>query len=145
MVETKRSAAPWGTALALVAVMAAAAAPAAAHGRGPDRARLAQRITLTNSDNGRSVNASSGDDVEVRLTAYHENGLTWTWSTPVSSNSTVLRRTTGGTAPNGNASATFRAEHDGTATITAQRRCRPDAGHICPLLVTPWKVTVEVK
>ncbi|MFI1973318.1 hypothetical protein [Streptomyces cinnamoneus] len=131
-------------ALTLVTVMAAAAAPAAAHGQTPDRARLAQRIALTNSDNGRSVTAGLGDDIEVRLTGYHKDGLTWTWSTPTSS-SIVLRRTTGGTSPNGDASATFRTEHDGTATITAQRRCRPDQGHLCPLVITPWKVTVEVK
>ncbi|MFD8998885.1 hypothetical protein [Streptomyces abikoensis] len=142
---TKWSAAPWGTALALVTVMAATAAPAAAHGQAPDRARLAQRIVLTNADNGRSVTASLGDDVEVRLTGYRKDGLTWTWSTPASSDSTVLRRTAGRTAPNGDASATFHAEHEGTATITAQRHCRPDAGRLCPLVITPWKVTAEVK
>ncbi|MFF3920650.1 hypothetical protein ACFYZB_46150 [Streptomyces sp. NPDC001852] len=125
--------------------VAAAAAPGAAHSQTSDRVRLAQRIALTNSDNGRSVTASLGDDIEVRLTGLHENGLTWTWSTPTSSNSTVLRRTSGRTAPNGDASATFHAEHDGTATITAQRHCRPDAGRICPLVITPWKVMVEVK
>lgn len=142
---TKWSAAPWGTALTLVAAMAATAAPAAAHGQAPDRARLAQRVVLTNADNGRSVTASLGDDIEVRLTRSHENGLTWTWSTPASSDSDVLRRTTGRTAPNGDASAVFHAEHDGTATVTAQRRCHPDPGHFCPLVITPWKVTVEVK
>ncbi|MER5780292.1 hypothetical protein ABT104_00995 [Streptomyces mobaraensis] len=125
--------------------MAAAAAPAAAHGQAPGRARPAQRIALTNSDNGRPVTASTGDDVEVRLTGYRQNGLTWTWSVPTSSDSTVLRRTAGRTAPNGNASAVFHTEHGGTATITAQRRCRPDAGRVCPMVITPWKVTVEVK
>lgn len=145
MVGTKWSAAPWGTVLTLVTVMAATAAPAAAHGQAPDPARLAQRITLTNSDNGRPVTASLGDDLQVQLTGSHENGLTWTWSAPTSSNSTILRRTTGGTKPNGDPSATFHAEHDGTATITAQRRCRPDSGHLCPLVITPWKVKVEVK
>ncbi|MEU1781465.1 MULTISPECIES: hypothetical protein [Streptomyces] len=141
---TKWSAAPWGTALALVTVLAATAAPAAAHGQAPDRARPAQRIVLTNSDKG-PVTASLGDDVEVRLTGYRKDGLNWTWSTPASGDSTALRRTTGRTAPNGDASATFHAEHDGTATITAQRRCRPDPGRLCPLVITPWKVTVEVK
>ncbi|MHA7956460.1 hypothetical protein ACX9I7_01710 [Streptomyces sp. L500] len=142
---TKWSADPWGTALALVTVMAATAAPAAAHGQAPDRAKPAQRIVLTNADTGRSVTASPGDDIEVRLTGYRENGLTWTWSIPASSDPDVLRRTAGRAAPNGDASATFNAEHGGTATITAQRRCRPDPGHFCPLVITPWKVTVEVK
>ncbi|MEU7166774.1 hypothetical protein AB0A70_19375 [Streptomyces morookaense] len=131
--------------LTLVTVMAATAAPAAADGRAPDPARPAQRITLTNSDNGRSVTASLGDDIRVQLTGSRENGLTWTWSAPTSGNSTILRRTTGGTKPNGDASATFHAEHDGTATITAQRGCRPAPGHVCPLVITPWKVKVEVK
>jgi hypothetical protein len=43
-------------------------------------------------------------------------------SIPASSNAVALRRTTGGTAPNGDASALFHAENDGTATITARRR-----------------------
>ncbi|MFH7594125.1 hypothetical protein WDV06_03355 [Streptomyces racemochromogenes] len=117
--------------------------PAATHAA--PAARLAARTVLTNSDNGRSAVVSLGDDIEVRLTGYRENGLTWTWSTPTSSDSTVLRRTAGRTAPNGDASAVLQAELDGTATITAQRRCRPDAGRVCPLVITPWKVTVEVK
>ncbi|MGI5338081.1 hypothetical protein ACQEVS_12110 [Streptomyces sp. CA-181903] len=142
---TKWSAVPWGLALALVTGVPATAAPAAAPGLALDRARPAQHITLTNSDNDGSVTASSGDGIEVRLTGYRENGLTWTWSTPTSSDSAVLRLTAGRTAPNGDASATFRAEHDGTATITAERRCRPDTGRICPMVITPWKVTVEVK
>ncbi|MBC2878423.1 MULTISPECIES: hypothetical protein [Streptomyces] len=132
-------------ALALVAAMAATAAPAAAHNQTPDRAQPAQRLTLANSDNGRSVIAHLGDGIEVRLTGYRASGLTWTWSTPAASDSAVLRRTAGRTAPNGDASAVFHAEHGGTATITAQRRCRPDAGHVCPMVITPWKVTVEVK
>ncbi|MFF8315378.1 hypothetical protein [Streptomyces lydicus] len=144
MVGTKWSAAPWGMALALVTVTAAAA-PAAAHGQASDRARPAQRIVLTNADTGRSVTARLGDDVEVRLTGYREHGLTYTWSTPASSNSTVLRRTAGGTSPSGDASAVFHAEHRGTATITAVRRCRPAPGHLCPLVVVPWKATVEVQ
>ncbi|MFI0742153.1 hypothetical protein ACH4PU_29390 [Streptomyces sp. NPDC021100] len=132
-------------ALTLVAFMAATAAPAAAHNQTPDRARPAQRITLTNSDNGRSVTASTGDRIEVRLTGYPENKLTWTWSTPASSDSAVLRRTAGRMAPNGDASAAFHAEHPGTATITAQRSCHHDADHVCPMVITPWKATVQVK
>ncbi|AZM92493.1 hypothetical protein [Streptomyces sp. W1SF4] len=108
-------------------------------------AQLAQRIVLTNSDDGRTLVANPGDEIEVRLTGYRENGLTWTWSTPTSGDSTVFRRTAGRTAPNGDASAAFQAEQDGAATITAQRSCRPDAGRVCPSVITPWKVTVEAK
>ncbi|MFE2878438.1 hypothetical protein ACFXG6_30430 [Streptomyces roseus] len=117
--------------------------PATSHAAPP--AQLAQRIALTNSDDGHLVTARLGDGIEVRLTGYRENGLTWTWSAPASSDSTVLRRTAGRTAPNGDASATFQAEHAGTATVTAQRSCRPDAGRACPLVITPWKVTVEAR
>ncbi|MGW0411727.1 hypothetical protein ACWERI_37785 [Streptomyces collinus] len=127
----------------LALALAPLSLPASTHAA--PAAQLAQRIALTSSDDGRSVTASAGDDIEVRLTGYHANGLIWTWSTPASSDSTVLRRTAGRTAPNGDASAAFHTEHDGTATITAQRRCRPDAGRVCPLVITPWKVTVEVK
>ncbi|MFJ3203665.1 hypothetical protein [Streptomyces sp. NPDC086989] len=137
MITLARGAAAFALALAPLSL------PATTHAAPANQ--LAQRIALTNPDNGRSVTAGPGDDIEVRLTASHENGLTWTWSTPTSSDSTVLRRTTGRTAPNGDAAATFHAEHDGTATITAQRRCRPDAGQVCPLVVTPWKVTVEAQ
>ncbi|MFJ7157033.1 hypothetical protein ACIQUQ_19065 [Streptomyces sp. NPDC101118] len=117
--------------------------PAATHAT--TAAQSAQRLVLTNSDNGLSVSASPGDDVEIRLTGYTADGLTWTWSTPASSDSTVLRMTAGRTAPNGDASATFQAEGDGTATITAQGHCRADTDRACPLVITPWKVTVDVK
>ncbi|MCA6092290.1 hypothetical protein LE181_08965 [Streptomyces sp. SCA3-4] len=89
--------------------------------------------------------ASLGDDIEVRLTGYREDGLRYTWSTPQSSNTEVLRRTAGGTAPNGSASAVFRQEQAGSATITAQRHCRPDPGHACPLVVSSWRVKVTGK
>lgn len=106
---------------------------------------MAQRIALTNADSGRSMTATLGDDIEVRLTGSRENGLTYTWSIPASSDPAVLLRTTGSTTPRGDASAVFHAEHPGTVTITAQRHCRPDPGRTCPLVVTPWKVAVEVK
>ena len=137
MINLARGAAAF--ALALVPLSLAATTHAA------PAAQLAQRVTLTNSDDGHPVTASLGDSIEVRLTGSHQNGLTWTWSTPASNDSAVLRRTAGRTAPNGDASATFRVEQEGTATITSQRPCRPDPGHLCPLVITPWKVTVEVK
>jgi hypothetical protein len=146
MGELKLSAAPWGVGLALVAVMTSAAAPAAAQGQAShlQRAPQATRIVLTNADNGRSVAASSGDNIEVRLTGHRDHGLTYTWSIPISSDSTVLRRTAGGTTPTGGASAVFHAERRGTATISAVRHCHPDPGHACPLVIVPWKATVTV-
>ncbi|WP_190107966.1 hypothetical protein [Streptomyces cinnamoneus] len=88
------------------------------------------------------MSASLGDDIEVRLAAYREDGLNYTWSTPQSNDATVLRRTSGGETPNGSASAVFRQVHAGTATISAQRHCRPDPGRACPLVVSSWRVRV---
>ncbi|MFE2416942.1 hypothetical protein [Streptomyces hokutonensis] len=133
-----------GLALAAVTVSATATAPAAAQDRASD-ARLAQRVVLTNVDSGRAVAASAGDDVEVRLTGYREGGLTYTWSVPAADDSTVLRGTGGTTTPSGGASAVLHADHSGVATVSAQRRCVPGPGRVCPQVITPWKVTVEVK
>ncbi|WP_329375097.1 MULTISPECIES: hypothetical protein [unclassified Streptomyces] len=105
----------------------------------------AAHVVLTNADNGRTVSAHAGDEVKVDLTGYRGNGLTYSWSIPVSGDSTVLRRTGGRTTPTGSATARFHAEKDGTATLSAQRHCRPGPGRICPLVVTPWKATVEVR
>ncbi|MEV5281450.1 hypothetical protein [Streptomyces sp. NPDC051994] len=105
---------------------------------------MAERVTLTNADNGRIVSARTGDDIEVTLTGHREHGLNYTWSIPAS-DSTVLHRTKGGTTPRGDATARFRAEKAGSATLNAQRHCRPDRGKLCPLVVVPWKVRVEVK
>ncbi|MGI5340862.1 hypothetical protein ACQEVS_27405 [Streptomyces sp. CA-181903] len=144
MVGTKWSAVPWGMALTLVTAVTAVAAPAAAHGRAPDRARPSQRVVLMNADTGpRTVKL--GDEVEVRLTGHREHGLTYSWSIPVSSDSTVLPGTAGSETPSGNASAVFPAEHRGTATITAQQHCRADPGHFCSHRIEQWTATVEVK
>ncbi|WP_407990440.1 hypothetical protein [Kitasatospora sp. CMC57] len=136
----KRSAAPWGVGLALVTLLASAAAPAAAHSPAPHT--KAGRVALTNADNGRTVAVHAGDDVEVRLTGYRENGLTYSWSTPVS-DSAVLHRTAGGTTPRGDATARFHVEKDGTATISAAKQCHPGGDQRCPRVVAPWKVRAE--
>ncbi|MFI1972142.1 hypothetical protein [Streptomyces cinnamoneus] len=115
----------------------------AAHGQASHR--LAQRIVLMKPDNGRSVPAGVGDDVEVRLASHREQGLNYSWEVPQSSVPATLRRTSGGTTPNGSASAVFHQERPGTAAITAVRHCRPDPGRLCPSVVSPWKVTVTGK
>jgi hypothetical protein len=139
----------WSTALGtsglvLAAVTATAAGPAAAQGQALHE-HLATRVVLTNADSGRTVPASVGDDVEVRLTGYRERGLTYTWSIPAAGDAAVFRRTSGTTTPAGDASAVFHAEVGGVATISAERRCVPDPGRVCPLAVVPWKATIEVK
>ncbi|MFG2395571.1 hypothetical protein [Streptomyces lydicus] len=90
------------------------------------------------------MSARTGDDIEVTLTGHRENGLTYSWSIPVS-DSAVLRRTAGGKTPSGGATARFHVEKDGTAAISTAKHCRSGGGRLCPLVVTPWKVRVEVK
>ncbi|MEU3350031.1 hypothetical protein [Streptomyces sp. NPDC037389] len=104
---------------------------------------MAGRVALTNADDDRTVPAQAGDDIEVTLTGYRENGLTYSWSVPAS-DSAMLHRTASGKTPRGDATARFHVEQDGTATLSATRHCRPGQGHPCPLLVTPWKVRVQV-
>ncbi|MDT0451573.1 hypothetical protein [Streptomyces hesseae] len=104
---------------------------------------MAGRVALTNADDGKTVPAKAGDDIEVSLTGYRENGVTYSWSIPAS-DSDMLHRTKDGTTPRGDAKARFHVEQDGTATLSAARHCRPDKGHLCPLVVTPWKVRVQV-
>ncbi len=108
-------------------------------------AHLAGRTVLTNIDSGRAMAVQVGDDVEIRLSAYRQDGLTYTWEIPRSSASDVLHATAGRTTPNGDATAVLTAESEGTATVSAVRSCRPDPSVSCPLLIAPWKVTVEVR
>ncbi|MFI6624519.1 hypothetical protein [Streptomyces sp. NPDC050528] len=135
----------WSTAFGAAGlVLVAVAASATAQGQTP-HARLAGRMVLTNADNGRTVPASSGGDVEIRLTHTRERGFTYTWTAPQSADSAVLGHASDATYPSGDATAVFHAASPGTATVTAQRRCLPDPGSLCPLLVETWKVTIEVK
>lgn len=134
----------WSTALgaaglALAAITTTVATPASAH------ALRAGRMVLTNVDNGRTVAASVGGDVEVRLTHYRERGLTYTWTAVSASDSAVLGHRSDVTNPAGDASAVYRAAAAGTATVSAQRHCVPDPGNLCPLIVETWKATIQVK
>ncbi|MFI6406072.1 hypothetical protein [Streptomyces sp. NPDC050548] len=134
----------WSTILG-AAGLAFAAVTASATARAVADVRLAQRVVLTNVDADRTVTANAGDDIEVRLTGYRKGGLTYVWSVPAADDSPVLTSTGGTTTPSGGATAVLHADHTGVATVSAQRRCVPDPGRACPQVVTPWKVTVEVK
>ena len=70
---------------------------------------------VTEADNGKSYTLHRGDTLEVRL-----SGGTYHWSTPMSSNEAVLRRTAvaAGTA-DGGAWASFVAQADGQADVTS--------------------------
>lgn len=98
----------------------------------PDIARSLGAITLTNADNGHTVPVRVGDEVRVRLTGSRDQGITWVWSEPVASVPANLQRTGGGTAPNGDVTAVFRATGYGTSAITTIRRCISTPGHKCP-------------
>lgn len=132
---------PLAAALTLAAC-AVAAVPATAQ---TEARAAARKAVLTNLDNGRTVTVATGDTVEVKLTAYREGHVTWTWSVPDTDNPAVLRKTAGSTLPNGGARADLQADAVGTATVTAGRTCVPDPGYACPAVVLPWKATVEVK
>ncbi|MGW2861839.1 hypothetical protein [Streptomyces sp. NPDC001205] len=142
-----RLAAPLALGLVLAAGTAAVPATASPHLTPAPSTRPAavKRVVLTNADDGRAVALALGDDLEVRLTGSRSQGLNYTWRVPQSSDPSNLQRATGGTTPTGSATAVFRAQHPGTATITSARACRPDPGRVCPMVVAPWKVTVEVK
>ncbi|WP_329352765.1 hypothetical protein OG226_47885 [Streptomyces sp. NBC_01261] len=142
-------AAQWSTAfgaagLVLLAVTTSAGTPAAAQNRAP-HLRQAGHVVLTGADDGRTVPASSGGDVEIRLTHSRERGFTYAWTAPESGDSAVLAHAADATYPSGDATAVFHAVSRGVATVSAQRRCVPDPGSLCPLLVETWKVTIEVK
>ncbi|MFD4878094.1 hypothetical protein ACFWOB_32640 [Streptomyces sp. NPDC058420] len=139
MGTTKWSTALGAAGLALAATTTTVATPASAH------TFRAGRIVLTNADNGRTVPASVGGDVEVRLTHYRERGVTYTWTPLNSDNSGVLGHRSDVTNPAGDASAVYRAAAAGTATVSAQRHCVPDPGNLCPLIVETWKATIQVK
>ncbi|MCD9195120.1 protease inhibitor I42 family protein [Streptomyces albireticuli] len=123
---------PLAVALALTAGTASAEAPA-------------KRVVLTNPDSGRAVEVSLGDDIEVRLERYYEKSRTYTWDAPQTSDAAVLTRTKGAVTADGSAAAVFRAKNQGVATISVTRKCRPDDGHICPLIIVPWKAKIKVK
>ncbi len=111
----------------------------------PVPASAAGKVVLTNADSARSVETTLGHDIEVRLTNYRENGITYTWQLPVSSDETTLPRTSASVTPAGNAVAVFPANVLGDNVISAERSCHPDPDRKCPSVMHPWKATVRVK
>ncbi|MFC9898047.1 hypothetical protein ACFVMC_30525 [Nocardia sp. NPDC127579] len=112
---------------------------------GAVQASAAGSMVLTNADSARTVHTDLGSDVEIRLGTYRENGFTYTWHPPVSSDPAVLPTISASVTPAGDAVAVFRAEAPGDAVISAQRSCRPEAGRRCPSVMLPWKATVRVR
>ncbi|MEY9848726.1 hypothetical protein [Streptacidiphilus sp. MAP5-3] len=102
-------------------------------------------VVLTNADSGRTVDVTSGDVIEVRLSGARGENDTWAWSTPMSSSADVLAQSVGTTSPSGDAEALFHATGPGTGRITAVRRCVPGPGAICPFMAVLWVVDVDVR
>jgi hypothetical protein len=136
-----------GTALVLGAVApAAVAAPAAIPGAlhaAPQAA--ADVVELGNGDNGRTIQVTAGEQIAVRLDGLSQDGTTLAWTEPATTNGAVLQRTAGGTSPDGNAWAVFDARGGGSSQITAEQRCVPTQGAVCPHLVRVWRVTIVVR
>ncbi|MFE9117947.1 hypothetical protein [Streptomyces sp. NPDC007172] len=131
-----------GLALTAATASTSLAAPA------PSRngvAGVLRSVTLTNADNGHAVTVRAGDDIRVRLTGGPAQGGTWAWSVPVAGDPAALHRNQGATAPNGDATAVFRAVKTGRSDITSTGRCVPKPGSQCPSAVRQWKVTIEVQ
>ncbi|GAA3027801.1 hypothetical protein GCM10020000_00270 [Streptomyces olivoverticillatus] len=136
-------AAKTATLLAVAFTTGLASGFATAHASAPPTAMM--DVTLTNTDNGRTVTVRTGDGMAVRLTGSRSPGATWAWSVPTAGDSTTLNRTTAFTTSDGSATASFRVERPGTTGIEAYQRCLPDPGHVCAHVVILWKVTVTVK
>ncbi|KAI8064591.1 hypothetical protein BC940DRAFT_305467 [Gongronella butleri] len=84
---------------------------------------LAGVITLTNADNGRSINAHVGDNVRVTLTPQSANGIKSSWSEVASSDTHVLTKTNEAQTPSGGVSATFQASELGNGDLQATATC----------------------
>jgi hypothetical protein len=86
----------------------------------------------TEADNMKSVTLRRGDTLTVTL----HGG----WSTPTSSNSTVLRDS----GMKSTTSATFTADTRGTATVEARRAPDCPPGRMCPMYMQIYRLDVTV-
>ncbi|MEV6278667.1 hypothetical protein [Nocardia sp. NPDC051832] len=124
-----------------ILVLALAMTPLVVSGQ----ASAAGSIVLTNADSARSVDTKVGNDVEVRLNRYRENGITYTWHLPEAGDSSVLPRMSAGVTRTGDAVAVFRADIPVDSVITVRRTCHPDPNRDCPAVMLPWKAAVRVR
>ena len=96
-------------------------------------------VTVTASDNGHTFVVTPGQTVSLILSTGE------LWGEPLSSDTSVLRRTTGEVdTMTGSATASFVAVARGSARVNSTRRCRPVVGRDCPLFIALWSVTVSV-
>ncbi|MEU3355096.1 hypothetical protein [Streptomyces sp. NPDC037389] len=142
MTRTRLLAAALTAALALTAAPLASAMTPSAAPKPPKH----RHLSLTNQDNRQSLAVHKGDEITVRLSGERTPDSTWTWSVPTAADGAVLRRGAVGTAPNGDTTAVFHAQADGTTTLDSRLRCVADQpGHVCSQAVVPWQATVRVR
>ncbi len=98
-------------------------------------------IILTNSSNGKTVVATRGDLVQVRLTSV--NGLRWTEASVVPSASvSPLVKESGHITSTGSSVTTFKVVGYGSAGLEATGS--PTCTTVCPTYVLLWRATVVV-
>jgi predicted secreted protein len=101
-------------------------------------------ITLTNADNAKTINASLGDKIIIKLTADNTaNGPKYSWSAPTSSNTKILTKSSSAAAQNGDATGTFTVNEEGTAELNSGKSCKAASNQKCPQTVLSWKVTIK--
>jgi hypothetical protein len=127
-------------AVGLALTTAAVSAPVAAASAPAERGTV-----LTNTDNGRTVTVHTGDVITVKLQGSGSpGGDVWAWSEPTAADGTILARTKASVTPDGDATAVFSAERNGSTEIDASKKCVPKPGHLCPYVIILWKATVNV-
>ncbi len=106
-------------------------------------ASASPNVSLTETENGRTISLAVGDHLNVSL--QQEPGYA-PWQQPTSSDTTVLQPLppSSGPPPEGTTVAAFKALRAGRADITATApfACKP--GTTCPGLIRVWRVTVTV-
>jgi len=98
-------------------------------------------IILTNSSNGKTVVATKGDLVQVRLTSV--NGVRWTEASVVpSATVSPLVKVSGHVTSTGSSVTTFEVVGYGSAGLEATGT--PKCTTVCPTYVLLWRATVVV-
>ncbi len=122
--------------LSALGASAAVGSPSAVATSGPPAV-----IILTSSSNGRTVVATRGDLVQVRLTSV--NGVRWTEASVVpSATVSPLVKESGHVTSTGSSVTTFEVVGYGSAGLEATGT--PKCTTVCPTYVLLWRATVVV-
>lgn len=138
----RRSAAAASAVLAVTAMMVSSTGSASAAETLPDGT-----VLVSHEDDGSTVTLQTGQQLRVSLRPDRaEEGVTWKWSAPSSSNSSVLQQLDGAGGAEVS-TATLRGLEPGTAVVGAEEGCEadPGSGISCPCIAITWKITVNVE